>query len=78
MTHACFNFAPDVFEQERIKKAARGDWDAGIDLCMRDILYDEKRGAWVRGPEPDFDHRRTWHCRDDQPKTCMHCAQALL
>jgi len=56
---SAFNFTPDAFEQERIQKATRGDWDAMIDLAYRDILYDALREAWVRVPEEDFDRRRS-------------------
>jgi hypothetical protein len=55
-----FNFVPDAFEAERIQKAARGDWDANGDLSYLNILYDEYRAMWVRGPEEDFDYRRTY------------------
>jgi hypothetical protein len=59
MTTRPFNFIPDTFLLERIKKAAQGDWDAGIDLAFRNILYDDVRQMWVLLPEEDFDRRRS-------------------
>lgn len=55
-----YNFEPDAFELERMRQVARTqDWDAGIDLAFRNILYDNERAMWVKCPEPDFDRRRS-------------------
>jgi hypothetical protein len=59
MIARALNFAPTPQEQEWMRKALQGSWDAGIDLAYRDILFDEERGAWVHIPEEDFDRRRS-------------------
>ncbi len=60
ITTQAFNFTPSAFELKLIQEYARTqDWDAGIDLAYRNILYDELRSMWVRVPEPDFDRRRS-------------------
>jgi hypothetical protein len=45
MSTNTFNLTPDASLLERIKRAARGDHDASIDLAYANILYDDKRDA---------------------------------
>lgn len=52
-------FTPDTLEQQWIVQASRGSWDAGIDLAMRNILYDAETATWRKLPEDqEFEMRR--------------------